>query len=268
MIPSHTPAHPELVEGLSYSSRACLEEKGSPSTGSGRAVLSLILGALLATPLQAQTVDQRIADYRQRVERLEDRDAIENLQAAYGYYFDKGLWSEVADLFARDGTFEYGMRGVYRTPARIERALLLFGPEGLAPGYLNNHMQLQAVITVAEDGRTASGRFQGMVMLSEPGHNGVWGVGIYENRYVKEGGKWKIASLHFYPTGFTDYDLGWMKSQLPLAGQSALFPPDEPPSEPYRALPSNYIPPFSYRHPVTGEEITLVQPADDLVGRE
>ena len=231
---------------------------------------AIVTLALLGAPAvaQAQSIDQRIADYRQRVERLEDRDAIENLQAAYGYYFDKGLWGEVAQLFARDGTFEYGMRGVYRSPPRIERALTLCGPKGLTQGYLNTHLQMQAVITVAEDGRPASGRFQGMVMLSEPGHNGTWGVGIYENRYVKEGGVWKIASLHFYPTGFTDYDLGWMKSQLPLEGPSALFPPDEPPSEPYRALPSNYIPPFSYRHPVTGEEITLTQPADDLVGRE
>ena len=279
-ITNPTPAHPELVglaEGpqaqrLSLSSSAGPKRKSGPSTSSGRAVVGGVLGVLavclMAVPSTAQTTEDRLATYRDRVERLEDQNAIEVLQSTYGYYFDKGLWSEVAGLFARDGTFEYGMRGVYRGADRIERALLLLGPEGLAPGYLNNHMQLQAVVDVADDGRTATGRWQGMVMLAQPGHNGVWGVGIYENRYVKEGGRWKIASLHFYPTGFTDYDLGWMKSQLPLAGQSALFPPDGPPSEPYRALPSNYIPPFSYRHPVTGEEITLTQPADDLVGRE
>ena len=37
---------------------------------------------------------------------------------------------------------------------RNYRALLLFGPEGLGKGYLNNHMMLQPIITVAPGGRT------------------------------------------------------------------------------------------------------------------
>ena len=224
-----------------------------------------------AVPLcaQAQSVDSRLAAYRERVERLEDQVAIETLQADYGYYFDKGLWNEVADLFTRDGSFEYGQRGVYIGRERIRRALLLFGPEGLAPAHLNNHMQLQNVIIVAPGGKSATGRWQGMVMLGEPGHNGVWGVGVYENEYVKEGGTWKIAKLHFYPVAMTDYDAGFLKSTLPMEGMSALFPPDKPPSEVYRALPGNYIPPFSFDHPVTGKSLKdLPQPPDDVVGRK
>ncbi len=233
--------------------------------------LSLALAAICAAfsaPVLAQSAEQRLAAYRERVERLEDQQAIEVLQASYGYYFDKGMWSEVADLFERNGRFEYGQRGVYIGRQRIERALLLFGPERLAPGHLNNHMQLQAVINVADDGQTATARWQGMIMLSEPGANGIWGVGIYENDYVKEGGTWKIAELHFYVTGMTDYDAGWMRSAIPLEGPSALFPPDEGPSEIYRSFPSNYIPPFSFPHPVTGEPIEVVQPRDDIAGRE
>lgn len=224
--------------------------------------------AVLAQPVLAQSAPDRLAQFRHRVERLEDHDRIELLQATYGYYFDKGLWSEVAALFSRDARFEYGQSGVYIGRERIERALLLFGPERLAPGYLNNHMQLQAVITVADDGRTATARWQGMVMLSQPGANGQWGVGVYENAYVKEGGVWKISSLHFYLTGMTDYDLGWTRSAVQMQGPSALFPPDEPPSVVYRAFPNNYVPPFSYPHPVTGLPIELVQPRDDIAGRE
>jgi hypothetical protein len=236
-----------------------------------RAVKLLLAAAvLLPAPAYAQqSVEARLATYRERVERLEDQDAIENLQAYFGYYFDKGLWDEVADLFAADGSFEYGQRGVYIGKDRIRRALLLFGPEQLGEGYLNNHMQLQSIITVAPDGRTATARWQGMVQLAEPGANGVWGVGIYENGYAKERGVWKIASLHFYVTALTDYDAGFMRSALRMEGPSALFPPDEPPTEAYRAFPAAYIPPFSFDHPVTGEPLRNVpQPADDVARPE
>lgn len=232
----------------------------------GAALIGLCLAAV---PAAAQSTQARLKDYRERVERLEDADAVENLQAYFGFFFDKGLWADTADLFAANASFEYGQRGVYIGKQRIARALLLFGPEGLAAGYLNSHMQLQPIITVAPDGRTAKGRFQGMVMLSRPGANGAWGVGIYENTYVKEGGTWKIASLHFYVTAMTDYDLGFMKSALPMDGPSALFPPDRPPSEAYRSFPAAYIPPFSYVHPVTGKSLEAIpQPADTVVGRK
>jgi hypothetical protein len=222
-----------------------------------------------AAPVMAQTSNEaRLAAYRERVARLEDQDAVENLQATFGYFFDKGLWEDTADLFTRSGSFEYGQSGVYIGQERIRRALLLFGPQGLAQGYLNNHMQLQSIITVAQDGTTATGRFQGPVQLSEPGANGIWGVGIYENAYVKEGGVWKIASLHFYPTAFTDYTSGWARSQLPMKGQSALFPPDKPPTFVYRTLPGNFIPPFSFNHPVTGASLkNLPQAADSVTGQ-
>jgi hypothetical protein len=233
--------------------------------------LCCALAVLAAPAAMAQDSPQaRVEAYRERVERLEDKLAIENLQSYFGYYFDKGMWTDVADLFTNDGRFEYGQRGVYVGKDRIQRALLLFGPEGLAQGYLNTHMQLQSVVIVAPDGRTATGRWQGMMQLAEPGASGVWGVGIYENAYVKEGGVWKISSLHFYPTAMTDYDLGWARSNLPMEGQSALFPPDEPPTEIYRSMPGAYIPPFSYDHPVTGVPLrdVIVQAPDDILGRE
>ena len=225
---------------------------------------------LLSAPAIAQTSPEtRLATYRDRVARLEDQDTVENLQATFGFYFDKGLWNEAADLFARNGSFEYGLSGVYIGQDRIRRAMLLFGPQGLAQGYLNNHMMLQPIIIVASDGKTATGRWQGPVQLSEPGADGVWGVGIYENEYVKEGSVWKFAKFHFYPMAFTDYDKGWARSLLPMKGQSALFPPDKPPTVVYRSMPGNYIPPFSYKHPVTGKALTdLPQAADSVTGRK
>lgn len=225
--------------------------------------------SVLAAPAPAQSPEARLAAYRERVERLEDQADIENLTAMFGYYFDKGLWDQAASLFARNGTFEYEQRGVYVGPERIRRAMLLFGPQGLAPGYLNNHMMLQNVIVVADDGRTATGRWQGPLQLAAPNANGVHGVGIYENEYVKEGGRWKIAKLHFYLTAKTDYDKTWTEGAIPMEGPSALFPPDRPPSEAYRAFPAAYVPPFSFDHPVTGKPLRdLPMAGDDVIGRD
>ena len=211
--------------------------------------------------------DPRLAPYAKRVELLKDKDAVENLQAAYGYYVDKSLWGDVAELFTANGWFEYGQMGVYAGKEHIKRGLLLLGKEGPEPGKLNTYMQLQGVIHVAPDGRTAKARWRGMVQIGRAGQAGQWGEGTYENEYVKEAGVWKIARLHFYVTGFTDYDLGWAKSAIPIQGPSAAIPPDKPPTEVYRSFPGVYIPPFDYPHPVTGEPIVTGEPADSVLGR-
>src|SRR5688572_14851335 len=57
---------------------------------------------------QVRALTERIAALEQRKARVEDVNAIERLQAAYGYYVDRALWDEVASLFAEDGTIEIG----------------------------------------------------------------------------------------------------------------------------------------------------------------
>lgn len=231
-----------------------------------------ILAAALLLPGAASAADPSleatVAAYRQRVTLLQDQDAIENLQGLYGYYFDKALWDRVAGLFAADATFEHGQGGVYVGRGHIRRALDLFGPAGPQPGRLNNYLQLQPVIHVAPDGRTAKARWRAILQTSAPNANGEWGEGTYENSYVKEGGRWRIKSLHFYVTALADYDLGFGKGPIPMAGPSTLLPPDRPPTEIYRALPGAYVPPFHYVHPVTGAPIdTSVPPPDSVLGR-
>jgi hypothetical protein len=204
--------------------------------------------------------------YEQEAQRLCDRDAVENLQGAYGYYVDKNLWDEAGKLFAAHATFEYGQRGVYVGRAHIRRALQLFGPAGPRDGWLDNRMQLQPVIHVAPDGRTAKGRWEGVMQLGRPHEDGEWGLGVYENEYVNEHGVWRISKLHFYVTALATYDGMWMKGAIPLQGPSAVLPPDRPPTELYRSLPGVYIPPFHYVHPVTGRPIvTTPEPADSIL---
>ena len=74
-----------------------------------------------------QTLETRVAALERRKERVEDANALERLQHAYGYYVDRGLWDEAANLFADDGTIEIGLDGVYVGKARVREYLLALG---------------------------------------------------------------------------------------------------------------------------------------------
>jgi acetyl esterase/lipase len=194
-----------------------------------------------------------LADLSRRATRLQDEQTVENLQRIYGYYFDRAAWDQVADLFAPDATLEMGLQGVYVGKQHLRRFLETLSPQGLSAGVLNDHIQLQTLVDIAPDGKTAYCRSRELAMTGVYGKSGAWSEGVYENTYVKDHGIWKFKSLHFYPTLSTDYDAGWAKSALPAAGPSTAVPPDRPPSETYNIYPKAFVPPYHYRNPVTGE---------------
>jgi hypothetical protein len=49
-----------------------------------------------------------------------------------------------------------------------------------------------------------------------------WDLGEFENRFVKEAGKWKMQSVRYQPTLVTDFDLGWARDWRPKAGAAPL----------------------------------------------
>jgi hypothetical protein len=190
---------------------------------------------------------------RDTIQRLENQSAIENLQRIYGFYIDKQLWKEAADLFADDGTLEIGGQGVFVGKSRVLEYLIRLSPDGLARGKLFNHIQLQPIIDLAPDGNTAKGRWRFLAELGAHKKSATWGGGTYENEYVKDNGVWKIKSLHFFVTYYIDYDKGWDKGgnapPAPIRG----FTPDQPSSVDYRTFPDVFIPPYHYKNPVTGK---------------
>ena len=195
--------------------------------------------------------DASLAPWEREVSRLEAHDAVENLQASYGYYFDKNQWDQVADLFTEDATYEVEQRGVYKGKKRIRAALDLIGPAGIQQGVLNNELQLQPLIHVAADGKSAKARWRTLEMKGVHGKSGSWGEGVYENEYVLQDGIWKIAKLHYYLTFRADYEKGLAKNLIPIAKASEQLPPDAPPTEVYGALPEVYLPPYHYANPVS-----------------
>src|SRR5690606_11941245 len=87
-----------------------------------------------------------------RVAALQDQTQVQNLQHAFGYYLDRKLWDDVADLFVAGGTLEMAGRGAYVGRERIRKALEAFhGPGPLKRGELSDHLLFGTVVTVSPD---------------------------------------------------------------------------------------------------------------------
>jgi hypothetical protein len=222
--------------------------------------LLLLVGALLTLPLASQAADrskpadamaQRLALLEARVVRLQDINAIKRLQRAYGYYLDEGQWDDVADLFATQATLEIGKDGIYKGRDRIRAYFKAVGDgrNGLAAGRLNEHLQVMPVITLAADGRQAQGTWRDIQLTGQLGREASWGEGPTEVTYIKEGGAWKISSLHWFQTLHVPYDGGWARNGDTNGARFVgdKLPPDAPPSMDYKTWPGAFTPPFHFR---------------------
>jgi hypothetical protein len=197
----------------------------------------------------------KLQDIQSQATRLEDYDQLRNLQQTFGFYVDKALWDEVADLFTADGTLELAQNGVYAGKETIRRYLYGFtgGRPGLLPGQLNNQFQISPVITLSPDGLSARARWRTLIQdgIYGAGSGGNWGSGVYENQYVKEDGRWKISQAQLFLRFYAPYEGGWTRTS---AAQNARFGasrlrPTRPPSQRYETFPAIHTAPFHFDNP-------------------
>lgn len=222
-------------------------------------------------------LEGRIAQLEHRLGIQEDIEAIRKVQYTYGYFIDKSQYNEVVDLFAEDGEVWFlggiykGKKGVRRL--YIERFQTQFtqGHNGPRYGWLLDHPQMQMVIDVADDRKTATVRGRSMMQAglheSAEGQQRAWFEGgIYDNRYVREDGIWKISRLGYFPHWHGSFEDGWAKTPIdfiPMATKDQLYPggdglgPDELLDPMPRLWPATDTVPFPYPHPVTGQEIKI-----------
>ena len=202
-------------------------------------------------PPTLAALGRRMTDLAARAQRLSDEIEVTNLQHTYGYYADRKMWDEVANLFAADGTMEMGLQGVYAGKTSIRRGLNALGSAGLAAGETNDHIHLQTIVSVLPDG-SARARGTDIGMTGTSGGRAIWSQSIYENEFVKQGGVWKFKAMHVYPRFIVDAEKGWAKDAQPAPGPSSAFPPDRPSTETYEIYPRFSIAPLHFNHPVTG----------------
>jgi len=198
---------------------------------------------------QISKLHTEVESLQSQAQSAEDYVDIANLQAAYGYYVDKSRWDDAADLFTRDATLEIAGRGLFLGQDRIREYLSELGP--LEYGRLFNHMQLQPVIHVQENGNSAKARWRSFMQVGYLGKEARWGEATYENEYSKEDGIWKISKLHSFITFYVEYEQGWNKGAVSLPRKLDNLEPDAETTISYGAFPEVFVPPYHYRNPVT-----------------
>jgi len=154
--------------------------------------------------------NQPLPALARRVARLNDEDDVRNLQDAYGYYVDRKMWDDVVDLFAKDGVIEIAGVGTFKGPDGIRRAMELMGPAGLSHGELNDWPEFDAIVKVSSGGNEAYTRGTALGLLGQADKGEArWQINVFRNRFVREGGIWKIREMRVQPVMKADYKVGW-----------------------------------------------------------
>lgn len=221
-----------------------------------------------------QAMRQRLDDLEHQLGVQQDINAVRRLQYAYGYFIDKSQYDEVVDLFAEDGEVWF-LGGIYRSKAGVRRLYIerfrkTFTEDHNGPryGWLLDHPQLQMIVDVSPDRRTAKVRGRSMMQAglhqtAKGQQRQWWEGGIYENEYVRENGVWKIKRLAYYPFWHASFAEGWAKTPIDFIPMASTLYPEDPLGpdaliDPMpRLWPATDIVPFHYTHPVTGKPIRI-----------
>ncbi len=198
-------------------------------------------------------------ELEKEVVRLEDIQAIEDLQKKYGFYMDSHHRQEVVDLFSENTeSLEIESVGLFLGKAGVKKFFLDndLDPEnkGIVETWINIRIFMSGgVINIDPSGTSAKGRWNTWLAEAMP-VGGLprqqWVHGYYENEYVKENGFWLFKKLHWNVTFFTSFDAGWIN--IPLLGVLCRKDQDAPAPH-FHPYPSGYHLPYHYKHPVTGK---------------
>jgi ketosteroid isomerase-like protein len=142
-----------------------------------------------------------------RVRRLEDREAIEELKYRYGYCIDRRRWEAFADLFTEDCRLEYSREGLDDFEGRDSLDEYVAAVESQRE--FMAHMFHNPVIDVDSGGDRATGQWYFEAAMTDTEGVARWAQGRYDDVYRRVDGEWKIhrvATTYHYST---TYEGGW-----------------------------------------------------------
>jgi hypothetical protein len=192
---------------------------------------SAVAGVSKSSPDQDAGLKGQVDRLSNQVACLEEANAIRRLHQSYESYLDKGMYEDVVSLFADEaevvfngGIFVGKDKGVRRlycdhfsqgwTGKKIEPA----------PGFEPDPAQLQDVVEVAPDRKSAKAQFPYSMQVGTPlisdlplldmarrqgqGILQWWEGGSHEISYVKKGDAWKIMRLEYRVRSKANYKPG------------------------------------------------------------
>lgn len=147
---------------------------------------------LLSLPaVVAAANDESFATLAERVQALEDREAIRKLILDYGTFHDHRDYRSLAALFARDGVWESGM-GSGTGPDGVFKLMDgTIGHNPLPEGSGTFHVLTNDRITVNGDRAEAVTKWLYVTPGQGGGPNTVL-LGHYNDTFIREDGAWKF----------------------------------------------------------------------------
>jgi hypothetical protein len=228
--------------------------------------------------VEIEKLAKQVEGLQKQVRVLEDENAIQKLEMAYGYYLEHLMVQEIADCWSDSGSLEWVGLGAYRGRDAILK-LWKTVKQHFAERNETRHMgpRFCPFVTVAPDAKTAAARWYVA--------GGALGASMLcENTYVKEDGVWKIDVMSVGGFPFDPFLLAALAPTSAVgpdaagtapggpgpAGPPALSPEEEegqtqtymsyyPFTERFPRTPRQeyapYLRPFSFKHPVTGKDV-------------
>ena len=151
-----------------------------------------------------------LEDIAQRVQTLEDIEAIKKLKARYCAGADERDEDKFVGCFTEDAVWDGGNFGHYEGKAAIREFF------GTIPQVLSFaiHYVMNPRIEVNGDKATGYWYLLEPCTMLEGGEQAVWGIAKYEEEYVRVDGEWKIRNLILAPECWTPFEQGWVNQQF------------------------------------------------------
>lgn len=147
-------------------------------------VLIFFAASVVHTASSSGTVENRL-------QRLEDIEAIRSLLIDYGRALDRRDFKAYGQLFARDGTWSGGM-GSAKTPEGIQK-MVEEGFGRMPPELYENSNHVMTSMDISVDGDTATAWSRWIWVVAGPeGKPRTERAGRYEDILVRENGQWKF----------------------------------------------------------------------------
>jgi uncharacterized protein (TIGR02246 family) len=137
-------------------------------------------------------MSDRLAELEARIQRVEDRDAIQALFMRYRQCLDEKDFSGYAGLFSRDGEFVAAV-GSAKGQAGIQE--FVDGMRGsLLTAVAGDDLHIVVNPEISVEGDTARARSTWIYLVrGEGGEPTLAKVGHYEDELIREDGEWRFA---------------------------------------------------------------------------